>query len=214
MSALASPDTFVWSRLADAALSVADQIALETHARVERWALDEVPLSGKLVHQLIEWLYREDRFCRGELRIDKPAGPHSVSAPTLAIVNTADDIAPLDSVRPFNESLATPDARIIEYPGEIGVGLQHLGPLIGRRSRARIWPAIISWMEAHRQGSSQTFVSRGRTDKEPALESWLRCASAKGLFLRSTRMKASFGGKKKTSRKQLSALGADRSLLG
>lgn len=166
MSALASPDTFVWSRLADAALSVADQIALETHARVERWALDEVPLSGKLVHQLIEWLYREDRFCRGELRIDKPAGPHSVSAPTLAIVNTADDIAPLDSVRPFNESLATPDARIIEYPGEIGVGLQHLGPLIGRRSRARIWPAIISWMEAHRQGSSQTFVSRGRTDKE------------------------------------------------
>jgi polyhydroxyalkanoate synthase len=117
MSALASPDTFVWSRLADAALSVADQIALETHARVERWALDEVPLSGKLVHQLIEWLYREDRFCRGELRIDKPAGPHSVSAPTLAIVNTADDIAPLDSVRPFNESLATPDARIIEYPG-------------------------------------------------------------------------------------------------
>lgn len=166
MSALASPDTFVWSRLADAALSVADQIALETHARVERWALDEVPLSGKLVHQLIEWLYREDRFCRGELRIDKPAGPHSVSAPTLAIVNTADDIAPLDSVRPFNESLATPDARIIEYPGEIGVGLQHLGPLIGRRSRIRIWPAIISWMEAHRQGSSQTFVSRGRTDKE------------------------------------------------
>src|SRR6185312_16688554 len=110
--------------------------------------------------------------------------------------------------------LATPDARIIEYPGEICVGLQHLGPLIGRRSRSRIWPAIISWMEAHRQGSSQTFVSRGRTDKEPALESGLRCASAKGLFLRSTRMKASFGGKKKTSRKQLSALGADRSPLG
>jgi polyhydroxyalkanoate synthase len=63
MSALASPETFVWSRLTDAALSVANQAALETHARVERWALDEVPLPGKFVHQLIEWLYREDRFC-------------------------------------------------------------------------------------------------------------------------------------------------------
>ena len=160
MSALASPDTFVWSRLTDAALSVANPTALETHARVERWALDEVPLPGKFVHQLIEWLYREDRFSRGELRIDKLIGPHSVSAPTLAIVNTADNVAPLNSVKPFIESLGTPDARIIEYPGEIGVGLQHLGPLIGRRAHATIWPAIVSWMDAHRQGSGQTPFSK------------------------------------------------------
>jgi len=160
MSALASPDTFVWSRLTDAALSVANPTALETHARVERWALDEAPLPGKFVHQLIEWLYREDRFSRGELRIDKLIGPHSVSAPTLAIVNTADDVAPLNSVKPFIESLATPDARIIEYPGEIGVGLQHLGPLIGRDAHTRIWPAIVSWMDAHRQGSGQTPLSK------------------------------------------------------
>ncbi len=160
MSVLASPNTFVWSRLTDAALSVANPTALETHARVERWALDEAPLPGKFVHQLIEWLYREDRFCRGELRIDKLIGPHSVSAPTLAIVNTADDVAPLNSIKPFIESLATPDARIIEYPGEIGVGLQHLGPLIGRDAHARIWPAIVSWMDARRQGSGQTPLSK------------------------------------------------------
>jgi polyhydroxyalkanoate synthase subunit PhaC len=49
ISVLASPDTFVWSRLTDAALSVADETALETHARVERWALDEVPLDRRLV---------------------------------------------------------------------------------------------------------------------------------------------------------------------
>ncbi len=159
MSALASPDTFVWSRLTDAALSVADHTALETHARVERWALD-VPLPGKFVHQLIEWLYREDRFCRGQLRIDKLIGPQSVSAPTLAIVNTADDIAPLEAVKPFVDSLATRDASIIEYPGEIGVGLQHLGPLIRRRARATIWPAIICWMDRRRQGGGQTPFSK------------------------------------------------------
>jgi len=38
-------------------------------------------------------------------------------------------------MKPFVDSLATRDASIIEYPGEIGVGLQHLGPLIGRRAR-------------------------------------------------------------------------------
>jgi polyhydroxyalkanoate synthase len=34
VSALASPDTFIWSRLADAAFSLADGHALEIHARV------------------------------------------------------------------------------------------------------------------------------------------------------------------------------------
>jgi polyhydroxyalkanoate synthase len=56
LSALASPETFVWSRLLDATLSSADALAWEVHARVERWALDEVPLPGKLVHQMLEWL--------------------------------------------------------------------------------------------------------------------------------------------------------------
>jgi polyhydroxyalkanoate synthase len=41
--------------------------------------------------------------------------------------------------------------RLIEYPGEIGVGLQHLGVLIGRQAHARVWPEIISWLKAHGQ---------------------------------------------------------------
>lgn len=151
MSALASPDTFIWSRLTDAALSVTDGHAMEIHARVERWALDEVPLPGKLVHQLIEWLYRENLFCQGALRIDGTlVGPQSVSAPTLAIINMADEVAALDSVKPFIDAIPANRARIIEYPGEIGVCLQHLGILIGRVAYAQVWPNIISWINSHR----------------------------------------------------------------
>jgi poly[(R)-3-hydroxyalkanoate] polymerase subunit PhaC len=149
MSALASPDTFIWSRLADAALSVTDKHALEIHGRVERWALDEVPLPGKLVHELIEWLYREDRFCRGDLTIGEAhIGPFSLSAPILAVANAADEVAPLGSVKPFLDATPRDDARIIEYSGEFGVCLQHLGILIGRKARAEVWPEIISWIES------------------------------------------------------------------
>jgi polyhydroxyalkanoate synthase len=151
VSALASPSTFIWSRLADAALSVADGQALDIHARVERWALDEVPLPGKLCHQLIEWLYRENRFCHDSMKIGgKAIGPHSVSVPTLAVVNTADDVAPLGAIEPFIEAMSTTDARVIAYPGEIGVCLQHLGMLIGREAQARVWPEIVSWIDARR----------------------------------------------------------------
>lgn len=155
ISVLASPDTFIWSRLLDAAFSATDRHALELHARVERWALDEVPLPGKLVHQIIEWLYRENRFCRGDLKIgDTLVGPGGLSVPTLAVVNTADDVAPLESVKPFIDTMPTRDARIVEYPGQIGVCLQHLGILIGREAHARVWPEIISWINSRKLNRS------------------------------------------------------------
>ena len=150
MSALASPASFVWSRLMDAMLSAADHRALDVHARVERWALDEVPLPGELVHEIIEWLYRENRFCRGVLKIgEAQLGPSTLTVPVLAVVNMADDVAPLASVKPFIAAMPATNAKIVEYPGEVGVCLQHLGALVGRQAQAKVWPQIMSWMRSH-----------------------------------------------------------------
>ena len=168
MSALASPGTFVWSRLMDAAHSIADRHALETLARVERWALDAVPLPGKLVRQIVDWFYREDRFCRGTLRVGEGVvGPCTLSAPTLAVVNAADDVAPLVSVKRFTDAMPAGNARIIECPGEAGVALQHLAILIGRRAHAEVWPQIISWLGAR---SSIGAASPKRAAPDPQRE--------------------------------------------
>ena len=151
LSAWASPETFVWSRLLDATLSSADPAARAIHARVERWALDEVPLPGRLVHEILQWLYREDRLCQGALSIrDRIAGPSRLRIPTLAVVNPTDEIAPPASVLPFIEAMPAEHACVLEYPGEIGIGLQHLGILVGRQAYARLWPEIISWLKARR----------------------------------------------------------------
>ena len=132
----------------DAAMSITDPFAMAIHARVERWALDEIPLPGKLVHQIIEWLYRENRFCRNELKIgEKVIGPSTLSVPTLAVVNTADDVAPLISLKPFAAAMVK-NVQIIEYPGELGVCLQHLGILVGRNAQAHVWPEILSWLKS------------------------------------------------------------------
>ncbi len=147
LSALASPQTFVWSRLLDAILSSADPQAWDLRARVERWTLDEVPLPGRLVHQMLRWLYRENRLCRGTLQLrGRMVGPSSLRRPVLAVINTADEIAPSASVRPFIDAVPGPDVRVLEYPGEIGVGLQHLAILVGRQAHAQVWPEIISWV--------------------------------------------------------------------
>jgi polyhydroxyalkanoate synthase len=150
-STLALPQTFVWSRLVDAAMSIGDARALDIHARIERWALDEAPLPGKLVHQIVKWLYRENRFCRGTLTVlNRTIGPSCLDLPTLAVVNMADEVAPLASIEPLLDAMPTTDVSVIKYAGEAGVALQHLGILVGREAHARVWPNILAWLAAHR----------------------------------------------------------------
>lgn len=148
VSAMAAPETFIWSRLADAVLSAADDGAMDVHARIERWALDEVALPGRLVSEIVDGLYRDNRFCRGTLRLgERVIGAANLASPILAVVNTADRVAPLHSLSPAVEALGSDQFRIVEYPGETGVCLQHLGVLIGRQARAGIWPGIIEWIK-------------------------------------------------------------------
>src|SRR5262249_220552 len=150
IATLASPGTFIWSRVIDTASSITDRQTLEINPRAEPWPLEEVPLPGKLVHQIIQWLYRENRFCRGTLRVRETlVGPSSLSVPALAVVTIPDEVAPLSSIKPCIDAMPATVVRIIQYPGEVGVGLQHLGILVGRQARAHVWPEIISWIKTH-----------------------------------------------------------------
>lgn len=147
---LASPRSFIWARLKDAALSAADPRLMKVHARVERWALDEVAVSGTLFTQIAEWLYRENRFCCGTLDFGEgPVGPARLSAPTFAFANAEDEVAPPASIKPFIDALPTKDARLIIFPPEVGVCLQHVSILVGRRARKHLWPELISWLRSH-----------------------------------------------------------------
>jgi polyhydroxyalkanoate synthase subunit PhaC len=147
MSALASPESFVWARLRDKALSIVDSHAWSTNLRIERWSLDEVPLPGRLVEETVNLLYRENRFVRGTLSINgRSIGPKCVKVPTLAVVNASDEVAPSCSVAPFLDAMPTKATRIVEYKAEVGVGLQHLAMLIGREAHGQIWPDIFDWL--------------------------------------------------------------------
>jgi polyhydroxyalkanoate synthase len=144
-SAMAAPETFVWSRQLDMIRSLSDSDAMNLHTRIERWSLDEVSLPGKLVSEIVELLYRENQFCRGILKIgERVIGPEDIAVPTFVVVNSADAVAPLESARPIAE--ASQHIEIVESPEETGVCFQHLGVLVGRQAHAQVWPRIIDWM--------------------------------------------------------------------
>ena len=146
-SLLASPTTFGWSRWLDRLASLPDARALQTHLRVERWALDELPLARRFFDEVMEWLYREDRFMQGSLLVGgRRAAPELVDAPLLSVVDACCPVVPPRSVLPFQDAAGSAESRLLWYRGDVGVALQHVGMLVGRTAHRELWPEILRWL--------------------------------------------------------------------
>lgn len=152
VSVLASPTTFQGARWADWLNSLLDVQAVHTHLRVERWMLDELPLARQLFEEVVELLYRENRFMDGTLIIrGQRATPLAVDAPILSVIEVRSRLVPSASVLPFHDAVRSIDKRVLWYEGDIGVALQHVGMLVGKRAHQYVWPEILQWLNGHSQ---------------------------------------------------------------
>jgi polyhydroxyalkanoate synthase len=144
----AAPETFGAERLADALASMLDPDAWRTHLLVERWTLDEFALPRRLVAELATHIVREDRFARGALEIGGQAAmPSRLAAPLLCVVDPRCRLVPPAAVLPLLQAAGSPDKTVLHYDGDLGVSLQHVGPLVGRNAHALLWPKILDWIE-------------------------------------------------------------------
>jgi len=142
----AAPDTFAAEVWRDRMASLVDPADARLHSRVMRWTLDEFPMPGRLFEDIVEDLYRQNRFAEGRLRI----GGHEVGAdrlrmPVLAVVDPQSTIIPPVSTL---SALAGGEVRALQYAGDRGVALRHVGVLVGRSAHRTLWPAIHTWMAA------------------------------------------------------------------
>lgn len=147
-SMCAAPEIFGFERLTDLLLSLADPAALRSHLQAERWALDEFALPRRLIADLATLMVRDDRFASGLLEIGgRRASPSELVSPLLCVVNPRCRLVPPESVLPVLEAAASTDKTVLEYHGDTGVSLQHLGPLIGMRMHTELWPRILRWLD-------------------------------------------------------------------
>jgi polyhydroxyalkanoate synthase len=143
----AAPSVFGSERVLDALLSAADLPRLRTHLLVERWALDEFALPRRLVGELAGDIVREDRFVRGALEVNgRRADPSRYAAPLLCVIDRRCELVPPGAVLPFVEAVASADKTVLDYEGDVGVALQHVGPLVGRNAHEKLWPRITEWI--------------------------------------------------------------------
>jgi polyhydroxyalkanoate synthase subunit PhaC len=151
VSAVAAPREFTLERRLDLLRSiarlgrVADPAAVATHMRVLRWAADEFRMPGALFRDVVQQLYRDDAFARGTLDVaGERVGPHTLTAPLTTVFAPRSAVIPPSSVVPVHEAAAAPDKLLLEYPGDVGVALQHVGVLVGRGAHRELWPRILA----------------------------------------------------------------------
>lgn len=146
-SGMASPATFNAERWADFVASLESDELLRSHLLVERWTLDESPMAGRLFEQLVEQLYREDRFMQGRLVLDgQTPSPANVRCPLFSVYDPRSLIIPPASIVAFHEAAGSAIKRLRPYHGDKGVALSHVGVLVGNNAHRRLWPEIFAWI--------------------------------------------------------------------
>jgi polyhydroxyalkanoate synthase subunit PhaC len=146
----AAPDAFLAEPWLDW-LASAGNGTRPIHARVKRWTDDELAIPGPLFVDIVEGLYREDRLAAGALTIDgRRVDPRALAEiPVLAIVPRESRVVPPGSTLGLFADLPMRELRVLHYDGEVGVAVQHVGPLVGPAAHRRLWPQILAWIEAH-----------------------------------------------------------------
>ncbi|MFL6624764.1 MAG: alpha/beta fold hydrolase [Sulfurifustis sp.] len=157
----ADPVTFEWEPRVDAFTSGASSDAIRNYWRVIRWALDEMPMPRRLFEDIIDGLYRENRFARDRLQLGRRvAHPKAITVPILAVADPRSRVVPWTSVEAYRDHTGSAEVQLLEYIGDVGVVLQHVGILIGERAHKMLWPQIGRWI--HERGVGRT-VPRGKT---------------------------------------------------
>jgi len=100
---------------------------------------------SRLFADIVELLYRGDKFARGELCLSgRSLGPQRLAElPVAAVIDqTSRLVPPASALEPLT------DPAVFIYLPETGVALQHVGPLVGRRAHRELWPRLVEWMKA------------------------------------------------------------------
>ena len=147
-AAAAAPTEFHLDRWTDLLGCLPDPEALATYLRVLRWTLDEFRQPRQLFLDVVERLYRRDEFFTGTLTLaGRTLGPADLIVPMLTVVDPRSPIVPPSAVLPVHHAVATTDKQILQYRGDTGVVIQHLGVLVGRNAHRLLWPQILDWLQ-------------------------------------------------------------------
>ena len=150
LSVCADPHTYQIEPWTDWVECSGSPAARELHLRVRRWMLDETAMAGRLFEEVLDRLYRENRFAQRALEVEgRLADPRAMVMPILGVVDRRSRIVPPRSVEAYRSCTRSSDVEIADYSGDNGVVMQHIGVLVGQNAHRLLWPRVLQWVRRH-----------------------------------------------------------------
>lgn len=111
--------------------------------RFERWYENPVDLPGAYYLQVIEELFKENRFANGKfIGLGQVLSLQDVVCPVYLLAGADDDITPREQVVAAEKLVGTPARQIISKTAPGG----HIGLFMGTKTLTDFWPGIALWI--------------------------------------------------------------------
>ena len=115
---------------------------VEGYRKVDRWAVDMLPLAGEYFRDQIKKLMWDNGMMTGELTVDgRSADPRSITVPFLHAVAEHDDLVPYEASHPLIDLVGSEDKREIVLKGG------HVSLVAGPNAVRRLWPTLDEWLQ-------------------------------------------------------------------
>ncbi len=125
---------------------IEDKCFIKRTEQFERWYENPIDLPGVYYMQVIQLLFKENRFAKGEfVGLGKRLSLKDVKIPVFLLAGDADDITTKEQVFEAEGLLGTCKDKIEKrlVPGG------HIGLFMGTRTLKEVWPEIAQWIIAN-----------------------------------------------------------------
>ena len=107
----------------------------------DRWTNEQIPFPGECFRQLTKELQWENRWYKGELRLDgRRVDVGRITLPFLHVMAEHDHIVPYAAARELADSVKSEDRQSIVLKGG------HVSLVAGPNAVRRMWPALDLWL--------------------------------------------------------------------
>ena len=122
--------------------NLGDDQVMALFGPVDRWANENVDIPGDVFRKFIKEVFHDDRFRRGETRINgKPVDLSAITCPLMNLAATRDWIVPLESAEILGDLVGSREKHFIPIEGA------HVGIMIDPRSRPH-WTTMSDFLRA------------------------------------------------------------------
>jgi poly(3-hydroxybutyrate) depolymerase len=124
-------------------LHLEDKNYIKRTEKFERWYENPVDLPGAYYLQVIQQLFKENRFAKGEfIGLGEKLSLKNIVCPVYLLAGSEDDITTFEQVFDAEKYLGTPKKDIRKKLAAGG----HIGLFMGTKTLAESWPEIANWV--------------------------------------------------------------------